>query len=191
LLSEAFVIRDYLKTLNVIASEVRNLFPWKTVWGNIEFGLRMRGLSKNQRQEIVFRYLKAMELTKFANSYPCELSQGMQQRVGLARAYANNPEILLMDEPFASLDAQTATRMRVLLLRIWTENPKTVVFVTHDIEEAIFLGDRVLLLSPRPGSVKYVFPIDLPRPRPHDVFADARYVALRKKIMDRVFDTST
>lgn len=168
-----------------------NLFPWKTVRGNIEFGLRMKGVSKNERHEIVSHYLRTIELSEFANSYPCELSQGMQQRVGLARAYASDPEILLMDEPFASLDAQTAVRMRELLIRIWTENPKTVVFVTHDVEEAILLAARVLGLSSRPGRVKEEFCIDLPRPRPRDVFADQRYLKLRKRIMDCIFDRST
>lgn len=168
-----------------------NLFPWKTVKENIEFGPRMRGLPKGQRHEIVSHYLEAIELSDFANSYPSQLSEGMQQRVGLARAYANDPEILLMDEPFASLDAQTVVRMRELLLRIWSENPKTIIFVTHDTDEAIQLADRVLLLSARPGSVRAEFRIDLPRPRVRDIFANPQYVALRKTILDSVFDGPT
>lgn len=157
---------------------------------NIEFGLRMRGLPKDQRHEIVSSYLDAIELTEFANSYPFELSEGMQQRVGLARAYANDPEILLMDEPFASLDAQTVIRMRELLLRIWAENPKTILFVTHDTDEAIQLADRVLLLSARPASLKAEFRIDLPRPRSRDLFANPRYAVLRKMILDSVLEDS-
>ncbi len=167
-----------------------SLFPWKTVRENIEFGLRMRGLSKNRCQEIIFHFLEAMELTEFADSYPCELSEGMQQRVGLARAYANDPEILLMDEPFASLDAQTAIRMRELLLTIWAQNPKTVIFVTHDTDEAILLADRVLLFSPRPGRVKEEFSIDLPRPRTYKIFTDYKYLELRKRLMDSIFSSS-
>ena len=174
-----------------VVFQKHSLFPWKTVYENIELGLRMKGLPKNQRREIVSRYLEAVELTEFANSYPSELSVGMQQRVGIARAYANDPEILLMDEPFASLDAQTAIRMRELLLRVWVQNPKTVVFVTHDIDETILLADRVLVFSPRPGSVKAEFHIDLPRPRTVEVFSNPRYVQLRKRLMDCLFDIST
>lgn len=164
-----------------------NLFPWKRVRQNIEFGLRMKGMHKSQRDKITSRYLEEVGLTEFADSYPFMLSVGMQQRVGLARAYANDPDILLMDEPFASLDAQTGIKMRELLLQIWTENRKTVVFITHDIDEAIGLADRVLLFSARPGKVRESFCIDLPRPRPRDVFADSLYLELRRKIMDSIF----
>jgi NitT/TauT family transport system ATP-binding protein len=150
----------------------------------------MRGLPENRRYETVSRYLETMGLAGFANSYPHELSLGMQQRVGLARAYANDPEILLMDEPFASLDAQTSMRMRELLLQIWTRNPKTVVFVTHDVEEAILLSTRVLLFSSRPGKVKEEFCIDLPRPRSRDILTDSQYLKLRQRMMDCIFDSS-
>ena len=161
-----------------------NLFPWKKVRHNIEFGLRMKGIHRKQRNEVVANYLELMGLTEFADSYPHMLSVGMQQRVGIARAYANDPDILLMDEPFSSLDAQTSERMRTLLLRVWGQNLKTVVFITHDIEEAIELSDRVLLLSPRPGKVKEEFQVNLPRPRSREVFADSRFVELRKRIMN-------
>jgi ABC-type nitrate/sulfonate/bicarbonate transport system ATPase subunit len=167
-----------------------NLFPWKRVRQNIEFGLRMKGMPKKQRDEITSHYLEAMGLTEFADSYPYMLSVGMQQRVGLARAYTNDPDVLLMDEPFASLDAQTSDRMRELLLRVWTENRKTVIFITHDIDEAIGLADRVVLFSSRPGQVKESFYIDLPRPRPRDMFADSIYLELRKKITDSIFNNS-
>lgn len=167
-----------------------NLFPWKRTRQNIEFGLRMKGMPKSQRDEITSHYLEAMGLTEFADSYPYMLSVGMQQRVGIARAYANDPDILLMDEPFASLDAQTGNRMRELLLQVWSENRKTVVFITHDIDEALNLADRVLLFSARPGRVQESFHIDLPRPRPRDVFADSRYVELRKYITDSIFGKS-
>jgi len=133
-----------------------NLFPWKRVRQNIEFGLRMKGVPENERKGIVSDYLKVMKLEDFADSYPFMLSTGMQQRVGLARAYANDPDILLMDEPFGSLDAQTAGRMRQLLLRVWSENRKTVVFITHDIDEAIRLGDRVLVFLHGPAGSRRV-----------------------------------
>jgi NitT/TauT family transport system ATP-binding protein len=159
-----------------------NLFPWKRVRQNIEFGLRMKGVPEDQRNAVVSDYLSATRLEDFADSYPFMLSAGMQQRVGVVRAYANDPDILLMDEPFGSLDAQTATRMRQLLLRLWNENRKTVVFVTHDIEEAIRLGDRVLVFSSRPGRVKDSFNVNLPRPRPLHFFSDPQYLELRDKI---------
>jgi NitT/TauT family transport system ATP-binding protein len=167
-----------------------NLFPWKRVRQNIEFGLRMKGTPENERKGIVSDYLKVMKLEDFADSYPFMLSAGMQQRVGLARAYANDPDILLMDEPFGSLDAQTAGRMRELLLRVWNENRKTVVFITHDIEEAIRLGDRVLVFSSRPGRVKDSFDIDLPRPRPQHLFSDPQYLELRDRITQCLLDDS-
>jgi NitT/TauT family transport system ATP-binding protein len=163
-----------------------NLFPWKRVRQNIEFGLRMKGVPEDQRNTVVSDYLSATKLEEFADSYPFMLSAGMQQRVGVARAYANDPDILLMDEPFGSLDAQTASRMRQLLLRLWTENRKTVVFVTHDINEAIRLGDRVLVFSSRPGRVMQEFHVDLPRPRPDDVFLDPRYLDLRKQLSESI-----
>ena len=163
-----------------------SLFPWKTIRANIEFGLRMRRVPRDARRETVDRYLKEMELTDFAESYPFELSVGMQQRVGLARAYANNPSVLLMDEPFASLDALTALRMRELLLGLWTENPKPVLFVTHDVDEAILLADRVLVFSSAPGSVREEIRIDLPRPRPRQVTVEPRYTDVRKRLLDLV-----
>lgn len=168
-----------------------SIFPWKTVRENIEFGLRIKELSKSERKEIVNRYLEVIELLEFENSYPYELSVGMRQRVGIARAYANDPDILLMDEPFSSLDAQTGIRMQKLLLQIWTQNPKTVIFVTHDIDESIFLADRVLLLTSRPGKLKKEIHIDLTRPRLHEILEDSRYRELRKEVMESVFNNST
>lgn len=161
-----------------------NLFPWKRVWQNIEFGLRMKGMPDNERKRRVSEYLTEMNLEEFRDSYPFMLSAGMQQRVGLARAYANDPEILLMDEPFGSLDAQTATRMRQLLLRVWSENRKTVVFITHDIDEAIRLGDRVVVFSSRPGRVIDSFDIDIPRPRADDLLSEPQYLELRRRLTE-------
>jgi NitT/TauT family transport system ATP-binding protein len=165
-----------------------NLFPWKRVSQNIEFGLRMKGMAEDKRNKVVAEYLGIMKLKEFADSYPFMLSAGMQQRVGLARAYANDAEILLMDEPFGSLDAQTASRMRQLLLRVWSENRKTVVFITHDIDEAIRLADRVLVFSSRPGRVKDSFDVNLPRPRPEHLFSNPQYLALREEITSCLLD---
>jgi ABC-type nitrate/sulfonate/bicarbonate transport system ATPase subunit len=139
----------------------------------------MQALPEKERRSKVNEYLDLMELSGFERHYPSQLSQGMQQRVSLARAYANEPEILLMDEPFASLDAQTAMRMRELLLRIWSERRKTIVFVTHDIDEAIHLADRVLLMTSRPGRIKKEFLIELSRPRSWEFYSDSRYTELR------------
>jgi len=165
-----------------------NLFPWKRVAQNIEFGTRLQILSSEERRTIIAEYLELMELTGFERSYPFQLSQGMQQRVGLARAYANDPEILLMDEPFASLDAQTGLRMRELLLRIWNGKQKTIVFVTHDIDEAIQLGDRVVIMTRRPGRIRKEVLIDLPRPRPKDFFLDSKYAQLRATMRSVLLD---
>lgn len=163
-----------------------NLFPWKTIRGNVEFGLRMRGYPKNKRSEISNYYLQIVGLEEFANHYPYELSVGMQQRVGLARVYANDPDILLMDEPFASLDAQTRYRMHELLLNVWMRHQKTVIFVTHDVDEAILLADRILLLSPRPGKLEEEVYIPLPRPRTYSMFGLPDYVSLQKRLMESV-----
>lgn len=164
-----------------------SLFPWKTARKNIELGLRMKGYSKKRCQEIVDHYLQCVGLQEFADYYPFELSVGMQQRVGIARAYANNPEILLMDEPFASLDAQSRFLMHQLLIRIWSQHLKTIIFITHDIDEAILLADRILLLSPRPGTIKEEIEVTFPRPRSQDVFLNSHYMNLRKKLTESFF----
>ncbi|MFC1753971.1 ABC transporter ATP-binding protein [Thermoproteota archaeon] len=158
-----------------------NLFPWKTVAENIGFGPKMSKV-KNQ-DKIVRRFLNLVGLEDFANHYPHELSGGMQQRVGIARALANNPEVLLMDEPFGSLDAQTRMRMQELLLSIWEKNKKTIVFVTHEIDEAIFLADRVVVLTKSPGKVKKEIFIDLDRPRKQDMIVSEEFVKIKKEIL--------
>ncbi|MGH8475338.1 MAG: ABC transporter ATP-binding protein, partial [Blastocatellia bacterium] len=137
-----------------------NLFPWHTIEGNVGFGLRIRGMPREERKEIVRHYLDKGGLLDFAKNYPEELSVGMQQRVALVRAFANDPAVLLMDEPFASLDTRTASRMRDLLRTILAERRKTVVFVTHDIDEAVELADRIVVLTTRPGSIKQEFRLD-------------------------------
>jgi NitT/TauT family transport system ATP-binding protein len=141
------------------------LFPWLTVLSNVEFGLRMAGVRKREREERAMHFLKMVHLTRFRHSYIHELSGGMKQRVALARALAMDPEILLMDEPFAALDAQTRDILHEELQEIWTATQKTVIFVTHNVREAACLGDRVLVFSTHPGRIKREFEIEYARPR--------------------------
>lgn len=141
------------------------LFPWLTVRGNVEFGMKMKGIGKAERDEKVDHYLRLVHLSQFKDSYTHQLSGGMRQRVALARALATEPDVLLMDEPFAALDAQTRDLLHDELERIWDETGRTIIFVTHNVREAVRLGDRVALLTFRPGRVKREFDIDLPRPR--------------------------
>lgn len=141
------------------------VFPWMTVWENIAFGLRRRGIKGAELKDTVERFLNITGLGGFARYYPYQLSGGMKQRVGVARAFANDPEILLMDEPFGSLDEQNKTLLQDELLRIWEQTKKTVVFITHSIDEAISLGDRVVVMTNRPGRIKAIIPIPFQRPR--------------------------
>lgn len=141
------------------------LFPWRTVKGNIEFGPQVKGIPKEEYERLSKHYIDLMGLKGFENHYPHELSGGMKQRVGIARAYANNPKLLLMDEPFGALDAQTRNFMQSELLRIWEKEHISALFVTHSVDEAVYLSDRVIVLSARPGTVKDIFKVDLPRPR--------------------------
>jgi NitT/TauT family transport system ATP-binding protein len=141
------------------------LFPWLTVRGNVEFGMKMKGIGKAEREEKIDQYLRLVHLSQFKDSYTHQLSGGMRQRVALARALATEPDVLLMDEPFAALDAQTRDLLHDELERIWDETGRTIIFVTHNVREAVRLGDRVALLTFRPGRVKREFDIDLPRPR--------------------------
>ncbi len=141
------------------------LFPWMTVQQNVGYGLRRRGLPPAERDAIVQRWLMAVGLEKFARAYPAQLSGGMQQRAGLARVFAYDPEVLLMDEPFAALDAQTRMLQQQMLLEQWEQQRKTVIFVTHSIEEALTLGDRVYIMSARPGRILTHFDVPFARPR--------------------------
>lgn len=141
------------------------LFPWRTVKENIEFGPQAKGLDKNECERISKHYIDLVGLNGFENHYPKELSGGMKQRVGIARAYANNPKLLLMDEPFGALDAQTRNLMQGELLRIWEQEHISVLFVTHSVDEAVFLSDKVVVMSARPGKVKEIFDVKLQRPR--------------------------
>lgn len=144
-----------------------SLFPWLTVRENIAFGLNLRKMDKQKKEEVVNRYLHITGLERFASFYPRNLSGGMQQRAAIARTLANNPRLLLMDEPFASLDAQTRSRMQEFLTQLWEKERKTVIFVTHDVREAIFLADTVYLATPRPMQIKRKFTIPFARPRAH------------------------
>lgn len=157
------------------------LFPWKTVESNVAFGLAVRGVPKAERLKIAHKYIELVGLTGFEKTYPAELSGGMKQRVGIARAYANDPDILLMDEPFGALDAQTRYAMEKEILEIWQREQRTVLFVTNNIEEAIFLGDRVVVMSALPGHVKTSHDIDMPKPRN---YTDPVFLKMRKIISD-------
>ena len=149
----------------VVFQDFAQLFPWRTAQRNVEFGLEMKGIAKEEREEIALRFLRLVNLEKFARSYPHELSGGMQQRVAIARALAYNPAVLLMDEPFAALDALTREEMQRFLVDVWRETKKTVIYVTHNVAEAVYLADRVIVFSPHPGTVKAQVKITLPRPR--------------------------
>ena len=149
----------------VVFQDFAQLFPWRTALGNVAFGLEMKGMGKEEREAIAHQQLKLVKLDKFANAYPHHLSGGMQQRVAIARALAYNPAVLLMDEPFAALDALTRDDMQRLLADVWRETRKTVIYVTHNVAEAVYLADRVVVMTPHPGRVKTEVPITLPRPR--------------------------
>jgi NitT/TauT family transport system ATP-binding protein len=164
------------------------LFPWRTVIKNIEFGLEIKGIPKNERRKIALEYIDLVNLEGFENAHPKELSGGMKQRVGIARALANDPDVLLMDEPFGSLDAQTRNIMQKELLRIWERTNKTVVFVTHSVDEALYLSNRIIVLTARPASVKTDFVIDLPRPRDR---AGEDFAKMRHAILAEVEDEVT
>ncbi len=161
------------------------LFPWKRLQENIAYGLVLRGRPKPEMDAVVDRYIQLMGLKGFEKSYPYQLSGGMQQRAGLARALAINPTLLLMDEPFGALDAQTREVMQEELLRILESEKKTLIFVTHSIDEAILLGDRIVIMSCRPGRIREILPVDIPRPRKIiSVRAHPRYIELRNSIWE-------
>ena len=166
------------------------LFPWLTVGQNIAFGLQLKGIPKKERDDIVAHYLELIGLNGFGNMYPSNLSGGMKQRVAIARALANDPEILLMDEPFGALDAQTRTVMQELLLSVWEKSQKTILFVTHDIDEAIFMGDRVYVMTARPGCLKAEIAVPIPRPREFSVKTSSTFMRLKTEILDLIREES-
>jgi NitT/TauT family transport system ATP-binding protein len=159
------------------------LFPWLRVRENIEFGPKLKGVPKPQRREISDRLLAEMSLDGFANAYPKELSGGMQQRVAIARALANDPQVLLMDEPFGALDALTRASAQRFLTEVWEQHRRTIAFVTHDIDEAIFLGDTIFVMSPHPGRLREIVKVELPRPRSLDDVGTPEFGALKQGIL--------
>ena len=163
-----------------------SLFPWKTVKENVAFGPKMAGQGGAAAELVANTFLEMVGLSRFAGRYPAELSGGMQQRVGIARALANYPRVLLMDEPFGALDAQTRQMMQESLLSIWHEFGTTVLFITHDIDEAIFLADRVLIMSASPGRIIADFAVDLPRPRVPEVIAEPAFAELKRQCIAQV-----
>jgi NitT/TauT family transport system ATP-binding protein len=164
------------------------LFPWLTVRQNIEFGLKRRSMRSKERKEIVEYYLNEVGLTRFADNYSKQLSGGMMQRVAIARALANDPKILLMDEPFGALDSQTRLQMQQLLLKVWEHSKKTVLFVTHDIDEAILLGDRIFVMGARPGRIKEVLDVPIERPRNLDMVMDPDFISMKRNIFHLLHD---
>jgi len=164
------------------------LFPWLTVRKNVEFGLRLRGVPHKERTETARKYLDLVGLNEFENALPKELSGGMKQRVAIARVLANTPVMLLMDEPFGALDAQTRLLLQELLLDVWRQEQATILFITHDIDEAILLADNVYIMSRRPGRIKAKIPISIPRPRDHKNTLTPEFVEAKSQIMELLWD---
>jgi len=162
------------------------LFPWLTVRGNVEFGLRLTGRRPAEAAEEAASWIELVGLSRFADAYPSQLSGGMKQRVAIARALANRPRILLMDEPFGALDAQTRCQMQGYLLEIWHNVEVTILFITHDLDEAVYLGDRIVVLDTQPGRVREVIEVPLPRPRDTDQFLDPFFLATRYHIEELI-----
>jgi len=157
------------KPLNAMVFQGDSIFPWMTVWNNAAYGLRMRGAPKAQIRDVVGHYLDRTGLLPFADRYPHQLSGGMKQRVSIARAFATDPEVLLMDEPFSALDEQNRTLLQEELLKIWDVDKKTVVFITHSVDEAVTMGDRIVVMTAHPGRIKSI--VEVPFPRPREVLA--------------------
>ncbi len=179
---------DPRRPLNNVVFQEYGIFPWKTVRDNVGFGLLMRGVPASERAALVDDWLGKVGLRRFAGYYPDQISGGMKQRVSIARALANDPEVLLMDEPLGALDAQTRAVLQEELLRLWEETRKTVLYVTHSIEEAVLLGDRVIIMTAHPGTNKAEFTVDLPRPRDLKSAATARYAELTGAVWDVLRD---
>lgn len=163
------------------------LFPWLTVKQNVEFGLKLKKIGKGERRELVEKYIEMVGLKDFANALPKELSGGMKQRVAIARAYAVNPKLLLMDEPFGALDAQTRTQLQTELLAAWEGEQKTCFFITHDVEEAVMLAQRVVVMSARPGRIKRIIDIPLDYPRTQETRMSAEFTDIKNEIWGQVY----
>lgn len=179
---------DPNRPLNSMVFQEYAIYPWKKVIDNVAFGLEMRGISKQERHTIALDWLGKVGLHKFAQYYPAQLSGGMKQRVSIARALANDPEVLLMDEPLGALDAQTRMVLQDELLRIWETQRKTVVYITHSLDEAILLGDRVVIMTAQPGRLKEVFEIEIERPRNIQTMATAAFAATKGRIWEALQD---
>lgn len=162
------------------------LYPWLNVEDNIAFGLKLKGTSQKQCKEVAQHYLELIGLNGFEKHYPIQLSGGMKQRVAIARALANEPEILLMDEPFGALDAQTRSIMQEILLKAWEESKKTILFITHDVEESIFLADSVYVMTARPGRLKENIPVILPRPRDYSIKNSPEFLGLKTRLLELI-----
>ncbi|MCL1632136.1 ABC transporter ATP-binding protein [Sporolactobacillus sp. CPB3-1] len=162
------------------------LFPWLTVQKNIEFGLREKGIAAAKREKIAKEYIETVGLKGFEYAYPKALSGGMKQRVAIARALANDPEVILLDEPFGALDMQTRSLMQELLLNVWQKSQKTVILVTHDIDEAIFMADRVVIMESRPGKIKEIIPIEFPRPRDYHVKTSEQFLDYKAQAVELI-----
>lgn len=163
------------------------LFPWLTVLKNVQFGLKLKGMSEAESREVAMKYLKMVDLEQFADSYPKELSGGMKQRVAIARAYAVDPSVLLMDEPFGALDAQTRTQLQSELIKTWQEQKKTCFFITHDVEEAVILATKVIIMSARPGRIKKIVDVNLPYPRTQEMKMELPFLDLKTYIWGEVY----
>ena len=179
---------DPRQPLNNVVFQEYAIFPWKTVLDNVAFGLEMRGIAKQERYAVAKEWIDRVGLRKFADYYPHQISGGMKQRVSIARALANDPQVLLMDEPLGALDAQTRTVLQGELLRIWEANRKTVVYITHSIDEAVLLGDRVVLMTAHPGTNKATFTVDLPRPRTLETSTQPAFTNLTYRIWESLQD---
>jgi NitT/TauT family transport system ATP-binding protein len=175
------------KTIGVIFQDA-NLLPWRTVTDNVGFPLELKGTAKKVWRARAMEYLELVGIADFANAYPHELSGGMRQRAAIARGLVQDPTILLMDEPFAALDEQTRMKMGVEVLRIWEQTRKTIVFVTHNLTEAVFLSDRVIVLGARPATILDDMPVDLGRPRTYDAMATEHFGLLRQRIWRQIGD---
>lgn len=167
-----------------------SLFPWLTVRKNVEFGLKMKGVPKKEREQTAREFIKLIGLNGFENALPKQLSGGMKQRVAIARTLANHPEILLMDEPFGALDAQTRVVMQELLAKISRETKNTILFITHDIDEAILLADRIYVMSRRPGTIREVLTVDMEGERSHEMLVTPEFLKMKQKIMDMLWQES-
>lgn len=163
------------------------LFPWLTVLKNVEYAPKLQGLRGKELEAEAMKYLKMVELEQFASAYPKELSGGMKQRVAIARAYAAKPQVLLMDEPFGALDAQTRTQLQSELIETWEKEQKTCFFITHDVEEAIILATRVVIMSARPGRIKEIVEVDIPYPRTQETKLSPRFLEIKNHIWSEVY----